>query len=85
VLYSPTPLIIHIRKLTSGLQVTLEINTEPPPLDIPAPSKNIKFQGKVSMNDLADMVQTIASESAPAETASERVVAAETAPARITP
>jgi hypothetical protein len=34
---------------------------------MPEGSKNMKFEGKMSMNDLADVVQTMASEKAPPE------------------
>lgn len=40
-------------------QVTLEINTDPPPLDLPGPPMKTTFKGEMSMDELADTVQNM--------------------------
>ena len=45
---------------TDIVQVTIEINTDPPPMDLSGESKSMKLQGTMSMDELADAVQAMA-------------------------
>lgn len=38
-------------------QVTIEINTDPPPLDLPGDPKSMKLSGSMSVDELADAVK----------------------------
>ena len=40
--------------------MTLEIDTDPGPIDVPSDMQRVKMQGKMSVEELAQMVQEMA-------------------------